>query len=68
MGWNRATGYGAKVVYEDGYTEVMQVAKLVELQEKVASKYRVRAYVRWLADKYAAKVSTKLIMVRCIKE
>ena len=46
-------------MYEDGYVEIMQVAKLVELQEKVVSKNRVGAHVRWLIDKYAGKVFHK---------
>ena len=38
VGWNRAKGYGAKVVYEYGYVEIVPVAKLVELQKNTASK------------------------------
>jgi hypothetical protein len=44
VGWNRAKGDGAKVVYEDRYVEIMQVSKLVELQEKVASNNNRSAY------------------------
>ena len=35
VGWHRARGYGAAVVYEDGYVEKTPVAKLVEHQNEV---------------------------------
>ena len=34
VGWNRTKGYGATVVYEDGYVEIVPVATLVTLHQR----------------------------------
>ena len=34
VGWNRTKGYGATVVYEDGYIEIVPVATLVTLHQR----------------------------------
>ena len=33
MGWHRVQGYGASSKFEDGYVEIMPMAKLVKLYE-----------------------------------
>ena len=58
VGWHRPRGYGGTVLYEDGYVEIMPMAKLVELQRRKEENNKNAQVWHELNQKYCGVIET----------